>query len=80
MKAFGKLIGIILELKKGKFSVANMQPETRLVEDLKLDSLDLAELLVLMEDGFSLEIDPDELQDFKTLAALANYLDQRMAG
>ncbi|HWR29773.1 MAG TPA: acyl carrier protein [Negativicutes bacterium] len=80
MQAFDKLIGIILELKKGKFSVANMRPETQLVEDLKLDSLDLAELLVLMEDGFSLEIDPDELQDFKTLAALANYLDQRMAG
>jgi len=80
MTLFDKLAGLILEFKKGKFSVADIQPETRLVEDLRLDSLDLAELLVLMENEFSLEIDPDELQEYKTLAALANYLDQRMAG
>jgi len=80
MKAFDKLSGLILEFKKGKFSVADMQPGTRIVEDLKLDSLDLAELLVLMENEFALEIDPDELQECKTLSALADYLDQRIAG
>ncbi|MDR7866559.1 MAG: hypothetical protein RIN56_07030 [Sporomusaceae bacterium] len=53
MTAFDKLRGIIIELKKGKFSPADMEPGTMLVEDLKPDSLDLAELLVLMENEFS---------------------------
>ena len=80
MTVLNKLTGIILEFKKGKFSATDMKPDTMLVEDLKLDSLDLAELLVLIEMEFSLEIDPDELQEYKTLAAVANYLEQRMAG
>ncbi len=57
-----------------------MKPDARLAEDLKLDSLDLAELLVLMENEFSLEIDPDDLQNHKTLGAVAGYLDRRLAG
>lgn len=80
MTAFDKLSGIIIELKKGKFSPADMEPGTMLVEDLKLDSLDLAELLVLMENEFSLEIDPDDLQECNTLGAVAGYLDRRLAG
>ena len=80
MNVFEKLSGIILEFQKGKFTAADMQPETRLVEDLRLDSLALAELLVLIENEFSLEIDPDELQECQDLRALAGYLAQRMAG
>jgi len=80
MTTLDKLSGIILELKSGKYAASAMKPTTRLVEDLKLDSLDLTELLVLMENEFSLEIDPDELQECKTLDAVAAYLDRRMAG
>ena len=80
MNVFEKLSGIILKFQKGKFTAADMQPETRLVEDLRLDSLALAELLVLIENEFLLEIDPDELQECQDLRALAGYLDQRMAG
>ena len=80
MNVFDKLSGIILEFQKGKFTAVDMQPETRLVEDLRLDSLALAELLVLIENEFSLEIDPDELQGCQDLRALAGYLAQRMAG
>ena len=80
MTAYNKLSEIILEFKKGKFSAPDIKPDTMLVVDLKLDSLDLAELLVLMENEFSLEIDPYELQKYKTLGAVAGYLDQLAAG
>ena len=39
MTAFDKLREIILEFKKGKFSAADMKPDTMLVEDFKLGKL-----------------------------------------
>ena len=78
MTALNKLCTIILEFKKGKFTADDLKPAARLAEDLKLDSLDLAELLVLMENEFAMEIDPDELQECRTLEKLADYLEQRL--
>jgi acyl carrier protein len=54
-------------------------PEARLVEDLKLDSIDLAEMLVLAEDAFGLKISDDEVKSMKTIACAVEYLDKRLA-
>ena len=50
--------------------------ETRLREDLKVDSLDAAEIILAIEDGLNVEI-PDELMmNAKTIGEILDYLEK----
>jgi acyl carrier protein len=50
--------------------------DTRLVEDLQMDSTSVLELLMALEDNLGFEVDPESLKmdDFKTIATLADYV------
>lgn len=48
--------------------------DSRLLEDLALDSLDLVAVVVQVQDRFGIEIDPDELPALHTVADLAASL------
>ena len=53
--------------------------ETRLREDLKVDSLDAAEIILAIEDKLSVEI-PDELMmNAKTVGEIISYLEENYA-
>lgn len=49
-------------------------PESRLLEDLALDSLDLVAVVIQLQDQFAVEIDPDELPAIGTVGDLAASL------
>jgi acyl carrier protein len=50
--------------------------DTRLVEDLQMDSTSVLELLMALEDNLGFEVDPESLKmdDFKTIGTLADYV------
>ena len=48
--------------------------ETSFKEDLGADSLDLFELVMALEDEYSVEIPSEELQDLSTVGAVIDYL------
>ena len=48
--------------------------ETSFKEDLGADSLDLFELVLALEDEYSVEIPSEELQDLTTVGAVIDYL------
>ena len=48
--------------------------ETSFKEDLGADSLDLFELVMDIEDEYSVEIPSEELQDLTTVGAVIDYL------
>ncbi len=48
--------------------------ETSFKEDLGADSLDLFELVMGLEDEYSVEIPSEELQDLTTVGAVIDYL------
>jgi len=53
--------------------------ETRLREDLKVDSLDAAEIILAIEDQLDVEI-PDELMmNAKTVGEIMTYLEENYA-
>lgn len=53
--------------------------ETRLREDLKVDSLDAAEIILAIEDQLNVEI-PDELMmNAKTVGEIMTYLEENYA-
>ena len=53
---------------------ASLTLETSFKEDLGADSLDLFELVMALEDEYSVEIPSEELQDLTTVGAVVDYL------
>jgi acyl carrier protein len=49
-------------------------PTARLVEDLSVDSLDLVGIRMKVEDRYGLEIDVDEVPNFRTISDIAAYV------
>ena len=52
----------------------SIQPETSFKEDLGADSFDLFELVMALEDEYSVEIPAEELQELTTVGAVMDYL------
>ncbi|WNI18952.1 acyl carrier protein [Actinacidiphila sp. ITFR-21] len=61
--------------------VPQLTEESRLFEDLALDSTSVIELLMGLEDTIALEIDPDELEPevFRTVGSLTDYIEAGFA-
>lgn len=51
-----------------------MQLDTNFKDDLGVDSLDLYEIVMKMEDEFDVEIPAEELEDVATFEDILNYL------
>jgi acyl carrier protein len=51
-----------------------MQLETNFKDDLGVDSLDLYEIVMKLEDEFDVEIPAEELEDVATFEDVLNYL------
>ena len=49
-------------------------PEARFTDDLGADSLDTVELVMALEDEYSVEIPAEELQELTTVGAVIDYL------
>jgi acyl carrier protein len=56
--------------------VSGIPEDTRLFEDLYLDSTAVLELLMALEDTIGIEVDPETLDmgDFKTIGTLSDYV------
>ncbi|MCI9198342.1 MAG: acyl carrier protein [Lachnospiraceae bacterium] len=52
----------------------SITPETAFKEDLGADSLDLFELVMALEDEYSVEIPAEELTDLTTVGSVIDYL------
>ncbi len=79
MTTMEKVCNIIMKLKKKDLSREDLQPEALLVEQLKFDSLDISELLVLTEDEFGIEVNPDDLRSLTDISSVVVYLDKRLS-
>ncbi len=79
MTTMERVCELILKLKKKNISAARLKPEAHLVDDLGLDSLDLAELLVMAEDAFSIKVPLEVVEKLITIRAATEYFDKRLA-
>jgi acyl carrier protein len=52
-----------------------IKPESTFTEDLLVDSLDLIELVIKIEDGFGIEIDDTTAGDIKTVQDVIDYIE-----
>jgi acyl carrier protein len=53
--------------------------EARFQEDLETDSLDLVELVMTMEEKFSIKISDEEAAEIKTVSDAVEFVEKRLA-
>lgn len=69
-----KVIKIVSEATK--VDASTIKAETNFTDDLNLDSLDMVEMMMKMEEEFGLEIPEDKTEDLKTVGDVTNFLKQ----
>ena len=52
-----------------------IKPESELANDLGINSIELADLVMLCEDKFGIEIEDDDIHKFVTIADVCKYLE-----
>lgn len=72
---FEKLVEILKEQLnlEGK----DIKPESSFKEDLEVDSLDLFELVMAIEDEFGVEIPSEDLEKLTTIQSVMDYLKEK---
>ena len=55
----------------------DIKPEAELVNDLGINSLELADLVLLCEERFDVAIDDDDIQKFTTVGDVVAYMTEK---
>ena len=73
MKTFEKICDILAE----RFSVekSDITPETSVVNDLGADSLDIVEMMMAIEDEFSITIPEEDATAFTCVGDISEYIE-----
>ena len=56
-------------------SVDKIKPESRVIEDLGADSLDVVEMLMLLEDEFNVTVSDEESVNLSTVADIVKVIE-----
>lgn len=72
MENFDKLKEILVEVLG--ISEDDIKPESKFVDDLGADSLDLVELIMAFEDKFGIEISDEEAEKMVTVKDVVDYI------
>lgn len=54
-----------------------IKPESRIIEDLGADSLNILMLLMTIEEDFGIKVPDEELADFKTVGDVVSFLESQ---
>lgn len=57
-----------------RVSEERIQPESRLIEDLEVDSLFIVQLSIALEERFGIEVPEDELPGVQTVRDLCDFV------
>ena len=52
--------------------------DTKIVEDLKADSLDIVEMLMALEDEFSISVPDEDARGLQTIGQIVAYIEEKM--
>lgn len=72
---FEKLVEILKE--QLNLDGKEIKPESSFKDDLEIDSLDLFELVMAIEDEFGVEIPSEDLEKLTTIQSVMDYLKEK---
>ncbi|OHE25912.1 MAG: phosphopantetheine-binding protein [Syntrophus sp. RIFOXYC2_FULL_54_9] len=71
---------IVEELKLEDITPESFDPDMDLVDELGVDSMDLATVALVLQDEYGVFIDEDDYPKLKTIRMIAEYLQSRLQG
>jgi acyl carrier protein len=60
--------------------IGEITEDTRFQEDLEADSLDLVELIMALEDEYSIQISDEEAQEIRSIKDAVTYIEAQTSG
>jgi acyl carrier protein len=73
-----KFIHIISKYVKEPESLNNVTMETRIIQDLKINSARLVDIIINSEDAFDIEIEDDDADEIKTIGDAVRIVEQKL--
>ncbi|PKN52608.1 MAG: phosphopantetheine-binding protein [Deltaproteobacteria bacterium HGW-Deltaproteobacteria-13] len=70
---------IIDELKLEEVTADTFNPDMDLVDELGIDSMDLATIALVLQDEYRIAIDEDDYPRLKTIRLIAEYIEEKIA-
>ena len=70
---------IIGELKLQDVTADTFNPDMDLVEELGIDSMDLATIALVLQDDYKITIDEDDYPKLKTIHLIVEHIEERLA-
>jgi acyl carrier protein len=70
---------IILELKLEEITPETFDPDLDLVDELGVDSMDLATVVLVLQDEYGITIDEDDYPKLRNIRMIAEYIEQKQA-
>ncbi len=76
-EAFQKVVGIITPFAKNKDALGAAKNETRILEDLGVNSARLVDIILAFEDEFGIEVDDASADRVRTLGDAASMISEK---
>ncbi len=70
---------IISELKLEDITVETFNPDLDLIDELGIDSMDLATIALVLQDEYKITIDEDDYPKLKTIRLIAEYVQEKIS-
>jgi acyl carrier protein len=70
---------IIEELKLEDITAATFKPDLDLIDELGIDSMDLATIALVLQDEYKIVIDEDDYPKLKTVRLIADYINGKLS-
>ena len=69
---------IISELKLQDITADTFDPVLDLVDEIGIDSMDLATIVLVLQDEYGIKIDEDDYIKLRTVALISDYIQERL--
>lgn len=75
---FEKLVGIIKVYVKEPERLEHVNMDTKIIQDLKVNSARLVDIIIKSEDAFDIEIQDDDADEIKTIGDAVRIVEQKL--
>ena len=69
---------IIAELKLQDITAETFDPDLDLVDEVGIDSMDLATIVLVLQDEYAVKIDEDDYTKLRAIRLIAAYIQERL--
>jgi acyl carrier protein len=76
-KTFNRVVGIIRPYVKNQEALAHVSADTSILDDLKVNSARLVDIILEMENEFDVELGDDEADKVRTIGDAVSIIDAK---